>query len=176
MLPVTLNGGLRMPAWYDIQGLGDRLKEPADGADASRAAWAELVEAEASRVGRDRVVLGGFSQGGAMALYTALQLDMLPLVAGVVCMSGYLPNQASVAAALPKGGRPLALAELPVLLCHGKQDAMVAPAAARSTREALEELGMCNVELREYDGMGHGVVEEELEDVVAWLEKVLPPR
>eukprot|EP00933_Yihiella_yeosuensis_P014023 TRINITY_DN12730_c0_g2_i1.p1 TRINITY_DN12730_c0_g2~~TRINITY_DN12730_c0_g2_i1.p1 ORF type:complete len:270 (+),score=54.49 TRINITY_DN12730_c0_g2_i1:100-909(+) len=175
MMPVSLNGGMVMPAWYDIHGLADRLQEPAQGIEDSRARWRELVESQASLVGgRDRVVLGGFSQGGAMALYTALQLDMLPLVAGVVCMSGYLPNQAAVAAALPRNSRPKALAELPVLLCHGTLDGMVSLDAAKRTRDALQELGLENVELKEYDGMGHQICEEEIEDVAHFLEQILP--
>jgi len=175
--PVTLNGGYPMPAWYDIQGLGDRLQEPAEGAEDSREVWSQAVEAEASRVGgRDRVVLGGFSQGGAMALYTALRGDMLPFVAGVVCMSGYLPNQAALAATLTPERRPLALRELPVLLCHGRRDAMVAVDAARRTRDALQALGLERVELREYEGMGHEVCEDELGDVADWLREALPER
>jgi len=177
MQPVSLNGGMRMPAWYDIHGLGDRLQEPAEGAEASRSIWGDIAEQEASSIGgRDHVVLGGFSQGGAMALYTALQMNMMPLVAGVVCMSGYLPNQAAIAAALPPGSRPLALAELPVLLCHGTADQMVSVDAARRTRDALEALGLQRVELREYDGMAHEVCEEELDDVADWLRATLPQR
>lgn len=174
-IPVTLNGGMVMPAWYDIHGLGDRLQEPAVGAEDSRAYWADLLEAEASRVGgRDRVILGGFSQGGAMALYTSLNIDMLPLVAGVLCMSGYLPNQAAVAKKLPVGKRPLALAELPVMMCHGKVDGMVSLDTARRTRSALEDLGLQRVVLKEYDHMGHEVCEEELDDVAEWLRERLP--
>jgi len=158
-------------------GLGDRLQEPAEGAESSRSIWGDLAEQEASSVGgRDRVVLGGFSQGGAMALYTALQMNMMPLVAGVVCMSGYLPNQAAIAAALPPASRPLALAELPVLLCHGTADPMVSLDAAKRTRDALEELGLQRVELREYHGMAHAVCEEELDDVADWLRATLPKR
>ncbi|CAE8653637.1 unnamed protein product [Polarella glacialis] len=174
--PVSLNGGMPMPAWYDIHGLADRLLERAEGVEDSQATWGDLVEGQASEVGRDRVVLGGFSQGGAMALYTALHLDMLPLVAGVVCMSGYLPNQAAVEAALPPGKRPAALAELPVLLCHGTRDGMVNLDAAKRTRDALEALGLQRVELKEYKGMGHEVCEEELADVTTWLQQVIPRR
>lgn len=173
--PVTLNAGMEMPAWYDIRGLSDRLQEDADGIEESRALWSTLLDSHASEVGgRDRVVLGGFSQGGAMALYTALQLDMLPLIAGVVCMSGYLPNQAALVKSLKQKGLPLAMAELPVLLCHGERDDMVPLSAARRTRDALQELGMRNVELREYRMMGHEACLDELYDVADWLKKVLP--
>mmetsp|Transcript_89169 Transcript_89169/g.186332 ORF Transcript_89169/g.186332 Transcript_89169/m.186332 type:complete len:279 (-) Transcript_89169:187-1023(-) len=175
-MPVSLNGGMEMPAWYDIQGLGDRLQEPAIGADESRVVWAELLEAEASLVGgRDHVVIGGFSQGGAMALYTALQLDMMPLVAGILCMSGYLPNHQHIESVLAPGRRPLALADMPVLLCHGKLDPMVRLESAYRTRDALQDFGMKNVEFKEYKYMAHEVCEDEVRDVAEWLKQTLPP-
>jgi len=163
-----------MPAWYDILGLGDRLEEPAVGAEDSRETWVEHVESEASQVGgRDRVVLGGFSQGGAMALYSAMCSDMLPLVAGVVCLSGYLPNVAAIEAR--RGSLPLAISELPVLLCHGTDDSMVSLDAAKRTRDALESFGLKQVELRTYKGMGHEICLDELDHVEDWMKNVLPP-
>merc|ERR1712194_418120 len=97
-------------------------------------------------------------QGGAMALYTSLQLQAPP--AGILVMSGYLPNQAKVA----KAPGLEAMADVPVLLCHGTHDMMVDPSAAKSTKRALEDFGLKHVELREYEGMGHAVDDEELDD------------
>lgn len=174
MRPVSLNGGMEMPAWYDIQGLGDRLQEPANGIDVSRGVWLEHLEAQSSEVGgRGRVVLGGFSQGGAMALHTALRMGGTP-VAGVLCMSGYLPDFATIAALEPTAERKKALEDLPVLLCHGSADPMVDFQQAVRTRTALRELGLQNVEMRTYEGMGHEICLEELDDVEAWLKSTLP--
>mmetsp|Transcript_115151 Transcript_115151/g.229348 ORF Transcript_115151/g.229348 Transcript_115151/m.229348 type:complete len:244 (+) Transcript_115151:2-733(+) len=169
--PVTLNGGLPMPAWYDIYGLDNRLQEPATGAEESGALWTGLLEAEARAVGSPgRVVLAGFSQGGAMALFTALHLNRLPQLAGVLCMSGYLPNTA----ALASGSVPQKKCEVPVLLCHGQLDGMVKLEMARNTQAALQGMGVDRVDLREYENMGHEVCEDELDDVAEWLAKALP--
>jgi len=172
--PVSLNHGMEMPAWYDIQGLGDRLQEPAAGIDDSRGLWLEHLERQSPEVGgRSRVVLGGFSQGGAMALHTALRMEGAP-VAGVLCMSGYLPDFATINALEPTAERKRALEDLPVLLCHGTADPMVQLRQAVRTREALTDLGLQNVEMRTYEGMGHEICLEEIDDVQAWLKSTLP--
>eukprot|EP00448_Togula_jolla_P028296 CAMPEP_0170640150 /NCGR_PEP_ID=MMETSP0224-20130122/40054_1 /TAXON_ID=285029 /ORGANISM="Togula jolla, Strain CCCM 725" /LENGTH=230 /DNA_ID=CAMNT_0010970603 /DNA_START=13 /DNA_END=702 /DNA_ORIENTATION=- len=170
---VTFAGGMQLPAWYDITGLPDRLKEKAEGIEESRSQWTQYIETEASHVGgMDRVVLGGFSQGGAMALDVALSGGTSALPAGVLCMSGYLPNKASVVQRASTLDRE-ALAELPVLLCHGIVDEMVTIDTARRTRDALLELGLRRVELLEYSGMGHEATMEELDDVADWLKRQL---
>jgi len=160
-----------MPAWYDIYGLDNRLNEPANGAEESGVIWTDLLEAETEAVGGPgRVVLAGFSQGGAMALFAALHLNRLPQLAGVLCMSGYLPN----AAALVDGGAVKSGRQVPVLLCHGQLDGMVKLEMARQTESALGRMGLNRVELREYENMGHEVCEDELDDVAEWLAQTLP--
>mmetsp|Transcript_66517 Transcript_66517/g.116051 ORF Transcript_66517/g.116051 Transcript_66517/m.116051 type:complete len:104 (-) Transcript_66517:10-321(-) len=99
-----------------------------------------------------------------------MHLDLTPMVAGVLMMSGYLPNHAAVAGLQ----LPPALLEIPVLMCHGQLDGMVRLTMAKRTQAALQELGFRNVELREYEGMGHEVCEEELDDVAEWLGNVIP--
>lgn len=175
--PVSLNGNMAMPAWYDVLGLQDRLLEKAPGIEESMATWSHLVESEASLVGgRDRVVLAGFSQGGAMALYTALHQDMLPLIAGVICMSGYLPNAQALKASRPTHNLPKALRDLPVLLCHGDSDSMVNISVSEQTEKALHDLGLLNVVLQKYHDMEHTACDEELWDVSDYLSRIIPAK
>jgi predicted esterase len=100
--PVTLNMGMQMPAWYDLTGLGKRENEACDGLDDSRHSIMALVEAEIDAgIPADRILLGGFSQGGACSLYCALLAEVS--LAGVVCMSGYLPRQGAALASTQAG-------------------------------------------------------------------------
>lgn len=94
--PVTLNGGMRMNSWYDIVGLDERANEACHGIEASQKRLLDLLQAEHEATGLpySRMVLAGFSQGGALSLYTGLQLAQ-PL-AGIVVLSGYLPAAAKV--------------------------------------------------------------------------------
>jgi len=90
--PVTLNGGAIMPAWYDIVGLAERAQEDNDGLDVSANTITKILDEERrGGIAYDRMVLAGFSQGGAMSLWTGLQLPAEKKVAGIVVMSGYLP-------------------------------------------------------------------------------------
>ena len=137
--PVTLNGGISMPAWYDIVGLSDRAAEHCDGIQQSHETLLRLVNKELESLqlhdpeDGSRLVLAGFSQGGAMSLHTALRWPgVLPLPAGVLCMSGYLPLPDTHEAQLPgvSGGRIL---QTPMLLCHGDADPMVRPEWSTAT-------------------------------------------
>eukprot|EP01051_Picozoa_sp_SAG22_P019154 SAG22_NODE_3443_length_1708_cov_1.364201_2_plen_241_part_01 len=168
--PVTLNGGASMPSWYDLHGLGDRAAEPCEGIDESSRTVSALVAAEAARYtdAPPRVVLGGFSQGGALALHTAVNGG--GPYAGVLCMSGYLPKPA--AATLE---HPDVRAKLPVLLCHGEADEMVRPEWASATAARMLEIGHESCELQWFADLGHSANEEELAAVAAWLRMVLPP-
>ncbi|RHY30101.1 hypothetical protein DYB32_004611 [Aphanomyces invadans] len=90
--PVTLNMGMAMPSWYDIRSLTDREGDPCSGIDASRERIENIIQAEIDGgISPSRIVLGGFSQGGAMSLYTGYQLDKA--LGGILVLSGYLPNQ-----------------------------------------------------------------------------------
>lgn len=169
-MPVTINGGERMPAWYDIRSLSaHRELETCEGLGASQARVAALLRdaREAHGVPHARVVLAGFSQGGAMALYAGLSSPQ-PL-AGVVVMSGYLPR--------PDDVRPdaAALAATPMLLAHGDRDAVVPLAYGHDAYERVRALGGKRVQWRVYPGMGHTAREDELAEIVAFLKTALPP-
>jgi phospholipase/carboxylesterase len=166
--PVTINGGYPMRAWYDIEGLDRRAREDEDGLGASAAGVRALVEREKERgIPADRIVLAGFSQGGAVALHTALRHP--ERLGGVIALSAYLPLAASLA-----GQAHPANAAAPVFMAHGVQDMVVPTALGEGSRDALLARGY-DVEWHTYP-MPHSVCAEEIADVRAWLRRVLPPR
>ena len=162
--PVTLNQGMRMRAWYDILQLGGG-REDGSGIRASQKSLEELVEREGARgIAPRRVVLAGFSQGGAIALQTALRYrDRL---AGALALSTYLPLATTLA-----GERSAANRDLPIFMAHGTLDPMIPVDRARQSRDALAALGYA-VEWREY-AMPHSVCMPEISDIAAWLTRVL---
>ena len=161
---VTINGGMRMPAWYDILQLGGGAEDE-DGIRASQAQVEQLMAREQARgVPLPRIVLAGFSQGGAIVLHTGLR-QPAP-IAGIMALSTYLP----LAGKLP-AERSAACAGVPVFMAHGRHDPMIQMGRARASREVLEKLGY-RVEWREY-AMPHSVCAEEIADVAAFLVRVL---
>jgi len=162
-LPVSINGGYVMPAWYDIH--PDRRREDEAGLRRAQASISALLAREAARgVPPGRIVLGGFSQGCAMALLTGLRYPE-PL-AGIVGMSGYLPLAGTLAAE-----RSAANQGTPIFLATAARTKMVEPARAAASRDVLAALGYA-VEWHDYP-MGHSVCLEEVRDLQAWLLRVL---
>jgi phospholipase/carboxylesterase len=158
---VTINGGMAMRAWYDILGFDRRAREDAAGIRASAAAVTELVDREIERgMSSDRIVLAGFSQGGAIALHTALR-EPRPL-AGVLALSTYLPLAATLASE-----RSAANARLPLFMAHGTNDGVLPLQLAETSRGALEALGYA-VEWHAYP-MAHSICQEEVGAIGAWL-------
>jgi phospholipase/carboxylesterase len=159
--PVTINGGMQMRAWYDILGFDRRAKEDAAGIRASAAAVAELVDREIERgMPSDGIVLAGFSQGGAIALHTALR-ESRPL-AGVLALSTYLPLAATLARE-----RNAANAAIPLFMAHGTDDPVLPLELAENSRRALEALDYA-VDWHAYP-MAHSVCMEEVGAIGAWL-------
>ena len=159
--PVTINGGYRMPAWYDILGADLVRREDEAGLRESQAQIAALIDRERERgVPAERIVVAGFSQGCAMALMTALRYP--ERLAGAVGLSGYLPLAGTTAAE-----RSPANATLPIFLAHGTQDPVVAPVRGTASRDALRALGY-PVEWHDYP-MPHSVCPQEIADLNAWL-------
>ena len=166
--PVTINGGMAMRAWYDILGWGSNVREDSAGIRASAAALTRLIDREIERgIPADRVVLAGFSQGGAIALHTALR-EPRPL-AGVLALSTYLPLADTLA-----NERTSANAAVPILMVHGTADGVLPLALAESSRGALEALGY-TVDWRTYP-MAHTVCMEEISAIGAWLAARTPSR
>lgn len=163
--PVTINGGYRMRAWYDILGTESQGREDQAGLRASMALVEQLLQREESRgMPASRIVLAGFSQGCAMALLTGLRHAQR--LAGIAGLSGYLPLARETAAE-----RSAANAGTPIFLAHGRHDEIVLPARGEASREALQQLGY-PVEWHEYP-MPHSVCLEEVRDLNAWLVKAL---
>jgi phospholipase/carboxylesterase len=166
--PVTINGGHRMRAWYDISGFDRGARQDEAGIRASGDALGALVRRERERgIPAARIVVAGFSQGGAMALFLALRWP--ERLAGVIALSSYLPlGETLTAEAHP------ANAAVPVLIAHGSFDPIVPPALGEASRETLRSLGY-DVDWRSYP-MPHAVCAQEIADVRDWLLRALPPR
>ena len=165
--PVTINGGYRMRAWYDILGSDLARREDEAGLRESAAEIQALLDRELARgIAPARTVLMGFSQGCAMALMVGLRAPQR--LAGLVAWSGYLPLAASTAAE-----RSAANAGVPILMGHGRLDAMVAPAKGQAARDMLLALGY-PVQWHDYP-MAHSVCPDQITDLNRWLLKVLAP-
>lgn len=164
--PVTLNGGYRMRAWYDLIGLDRASRQDESGVRASDQAVRELIRRENERgVETSRIVLAGFSQGGAMAIYTGTRYP--ERLAGIIALSSYFVLAGSFAAE-----RTEANAATPVFMAHGTADPMVDPALGAESRKLLETSGH-PVEWHTYP-MGHTVSAEEVAAIAAWLRQRLP--
>ncbi len=165
VMPVTINDGYRMRAWYDILGMESGSAEDEAGLRRSMSAVEQLLEQEKQRgMPAGRIVLAGFSQGSAMALMTGLRHK--ERLAGIVGLSGYLPLAPTTAAE-----RSDANALTPIFLGHGREDPVVAIERGTASRDALRALGY-EVEWHDY-AMPHSVCMEEIEDLGRWLNRVL---
>ena len=165
VMPVTINGGYRMRAWYDILGTEEHGRQDEAGLRKSVQLVEELLAREKERgIPASRTVLAGFSQGCAMSLLTGLR-HAEPL-AGIAGLSGYLPL-----AQQTEAERSNANAKTPIFLAHGTLDDIIPLRRAEASREALRMLGH-DVEWHEY-AMGHSVCMEEIRHLNAWLLKVL---
>jgi phospholipase/carboxylesterase len=161
MRPVTVNGGSTMRAWYDIVGFNRMDAQDEVGIRASAARIDALIEVQvAGGVPYGKIVLAGFSQGGAMAVHVGLRRRAA--LAGVMALSTYLPLEAKLAAESTPAGR-----STPILMCHGRQDPVVILERGVHSRNALRSLGVL-VDWHEY-GMGHEVCAEEISDISRWL-------
>ena len=165
VIPVTINGGYQMPAWYDILGADLVRQEDEAGMRRSQAGIEALLANEKARgIPASRMVVAGFSQGCAMALMVGLR--HAEQLAGIVCMSGYLPLAGKLAAERSEAGR-----KTPIFMGHGKRDAVVVVSRAAASRDALLAMGY-QVEWHEYP-MEHSVCPEEISDLEKWLQRVL---
>ena len=163
--PVTINGGYRMRAWYDIVVADLQRREDEAGVRESIAEVHALIERQVARgVPASRIVLAGFSQGCAITLGAGLRSRHR--LAGLAGLSGYLPLAEATIAERPAGN-----AGLPVFLAHGQRDGVVPPARGAAARDALLREGH-EVEWHEYP-MEHSVCVEELQALRAWLLKRL---
>lgn len=165
VMPVTINNGYRMRAWYDILGTEMQGGQDEAGLRQSQKLVEELLEREEQRgIPADRIVLAGFSQGCAMSLLAGLRYPRR--LAGIAGLSGYLPLAQHTAAERSAANR-----DTPVFLAHGTMDDIVVYPRGEATRDELHKLGQ-PVEWHSYP-MGHSVCREEIDDLDAWLKRVL---
>jgi phospholipase/carboxylesterase len=163
--PVTINGGMRMRAWYDIKSLERGMSEDDVGFRDSDAGIRGLIAREGERgVPPGRIVLAGFSQGGALSLYTAARFPQA--LAGVVALSSYVPLISSFAS-----DRSPANDATPIFMAHGRSDTVIPSTLGRESRDFLLAQGYA-VEWHEYP-MPHSVCPEEVADIGAFLRRVL---
>ena len=163
--PVTLNGGMMMRAWYDIYDLAPGAGEDRQGIEKARRQLLALIRREQQRgISSDRILLAGFSQGGAVALHTALRFQ-LPL-AGVLALSAYLPLAQTVADEMCADP-----ARLVIRMDHGDQDPVVSVAVAEHSRDIIESLGY-SIEFHRYP-MQHCLCPPQTESLRAWISQQL---
>ena len=163
--PITLNGGTPMRAWYDIHGLTFDSTEDEQGIRAAAKSLFELVEKEIQRgIPAKRIVLAGFSQGGAMALYTALRYPHA--LAGVLALSTYLPLHRFLAEEASPANKTT-----PIFMAHGDEDEVVHPTLGEFSYNCLKELAY-PVQFNRYP-IGHSISPQELMDIAHWLQKHL---
>jgi phospholipase/carboxylesterase len=164
MQPVTINAGMVMRAWYDISDSAIRREDEA-GIRASQVMLEALIAREIERGSRaERIVLAGFSQGGAIALHTGLR--HAERLAGIMALSCYLPIADKLAAEANAAN-----GDVPIFMGHGTQDPVVVLPRAVESRERLEGAGYA-IEWHDYP-MPHSVCLEEIQDIGAWLRRVL---
>ena len=165
MRPVTINNGMVMRAWYDIKMVDLMRQEDEAGLRASQAECEKLIANEVARgIPAKRIVLAGFSQGGAITLQTGLRHK--ERLAGLMVLSSYLPIASTVAGEMASAHK-----DLPIFMAHGTHDPMIALARATASRDQLKQLGY-NIEWKEYP-MEHSLAMEEVRDVRGWLGRVL---
>jgi len=164
-MPVTINGGYVMRAWYDILGNDLVRREDERGIRASQTLVEALIARETARgLAASRIVLAGFSQGGAITLQTGLRHG--ERLAGLLALSTYVPLADSLARE-----RAAANSDVPIFMAHGKSDPVIPIARGATSRDALQAAGY-PVEWHEY-AMPHSVCEDEIRDIARFLKRVL---
>ncbi|KIK67623.1 hypothetical protein GYMLUDRAFT_36362 [Collybiopsis luxurians FD-317 M1] len=174
--PVTANMCMVMPSWFDIKSFGFKDEEDEKGMLTSRASLAQLIDAELDAgIPASRIILGGFSQGGAMSLLTGLTSDKQ--LAGIVCLSGWVPIRSTMQKMLAPHAT-----SMPIFWGHGSADPLVKPKLAEESIEFLKSVGIsvaksggsAGLSHNVYPGVGHSTNMQELEDLKAWIAKVVP--
>jgi len=165
-IPVTLNAGFRMPSWFDLKTLDESGPEDEDGIKSAATEVHSLIEDEIKAgIPAERILIGGFSQGGALALYTALTYPQR--LAGVVALSCWLPLRKSFPAVKKCPD------DIPIFQCHGDCDPLVPYKWGQMTASTLKTL-LKNTEFKTYRGLMHSSSQDEMQDIKIFVEKNLP--
>jgi len=167
-IPVTLNMGMQMPSWFDIKGLNINADEDEQGIKKAAAAVHSWLEDEIkSGIPSERILLGGFSQGGGLALYSTLTFDKA--LAGVIGLSCWMPLHKQVP------GNHEVNRNIPILQCHGDADPLVIVQVGQLTAKMLQTFNTKH-SLKIYPGMGHSSCDQEIKDIKAFIEQHLPSK
>ncbi|ESO11676.1 hypothetical protein HELRODRAFT_154397 [Helobdella robusta] len=167
-IPVTLNCGMSMPSWFDIKSLSaDAAEDEAGINSAADLVQSHIAAEEALGIPRSRIIIGGFSQGGAVALYSAFARAQQNL-GGVLALSTWLPMHRSFPAVLK------ANQSVPILQCHGTDDTLIPFVMGKMTSEIVKQFDG-NVQFKMYNGLGHSSCDEEMKDVKLFISEHLPP-
>lgn len=172
--PVSMNGGSAMTAWYDVKGLDPSASEDSEGYAASVERVGGVIAGLIERnplLTPQRVVVGGFSQGAVISL-AALLSGGTPL-AGVVALSGYLPEREKLSQRLEAPLEAGSRREVPVLMCHGRKDPLIKLEWARLSHQLMRDSGM-NISWMEYP-VAHSASDGEILDVLDFIASLLPP-
>lgn len=165
VIPITLNGGYKMPGWYDIYSLEAGSQQDEAGIRSSEAALTAVIKRENLRgIPTEKIMLAGFSQGGAIALHTAIRYP--EKLAGVLALSTYLPLQAQCEAEHATVNQTT-----PIFMAHGQFDEVIKIERAISSQHVLSRLGY-TVDWHEYQ-MGHNVTTDEIADIQGFLTEEL---
>lgn len=170
--PVTLNGGMRMPSWYDIYSLrelGVARREDEEGFERSRSLLMDLVKREMDLgIPQEKIIIGGFSQGGAVTLYSLLKSPNVKFGAALV-LSSYLPMEAKAKEYFSQLNK-----DTPVFQTHGIDDEVVLYEYGKGTAERLKSLQMTNTTFKSYPHLGHSANDELLMEMQQFLIKNFP--
>ena len=169
--PVTINNGMSMRAWYDIFSLDRGGPQDESGIRASSELLIQLIETERERgIPYEKIILAGFSQGGAIAMHTALRHK--ERLAGLMALSTYLPLHSSFDADVVENSQAQAR-DLPIFIAHGSEDPMLPMILGQRSAERLTAAGY-SVEWHEYT-MAHAVCAEEISAIRNWLLSIYKP-
>ena len=164
MQPITINGGMSMRAWYDIKGMTFDREEDREGIEQSAQIVHALIDQENQRgIAADRIFLAGFSQGGAIALFTGLRMSHK--LAGIVALSTYLPMRQSLAEEKSEPGM-----DIPIFMAHGMQDPVIPFALAEQSKNHLANLDYA-IEWRTYN-IQHSVCHEEIAEIGNFIRSI----
>ena len=166
-IAVTINGGMIMPAWYDIVETSLEQKVDKEGINESADLLIELIQLQQQKgIAPENILLVGFSQGGVIALHTGLRYP--ERLAGIIALSTYLPTIKELASELSPVNQPT-----PIFMAHGKADTIVPLAIANAARTQLQEMNY-SIDWHEYH-MGHSVCNDEIQDIADFINTVFKP-
>lgn len=164
---VSLNGGMVMPSWFDIKGLTPNSPEDEAGVKESSKTLQQLIAEEIKKgIPAERIFIGGFSQGGAVALYTAFGTDTT--IGGVLALSSWIPLHKHFA----DDSKQKYNKSVPVFQCHGQVDPMVSYIWGKASHEIIKKFNS-DAQFKTFSSLGHGSSQEEMKEVKAFLEEHL---